>query len=249
RFTGARFEFDGVLTDENGNAATYTPGSATYVASTFDKALVIAAADHVTIPRVPVTNAPRLVPGEGCIVLVVKPAFAGTDAVLHTFLDSGGPTTNRLRIRKTVANTLEFEILDTAAGSKKIAGAVSWAANAEQSIVAVYQSDGTMQLFLNNAPFGTTSGAGTGQLASLGTTIFLGADTGGLNRAAGDVERLALFTKGYTMNASLADVLKKAVSTERNYYAKAELIQPTNPARTHNQVELYHMPLAIRKSA
>ena len=247
RFAGARFEFDGDLLDENGNAATYTPGTATYATSVFDRALTIAAADHVEIPRAPATNAPRLIPGEGLILVVFKPTWAGADGVLHALLDCGGATTNRLTLWKTVANDLELRILDNAGGEKKVSGAVSWTAGTWQAIVGIYASDGTLRLFLNEASFGTVSGAGTGILDSLGATVFLASDTAGANRAAGDYERVALFTKAYAMNASLADVLKKAVVSDRNYYSQAELIQPAQPGRIHNQIELYQMTLSVRQ--
>ncbi|MDZ4340443.1 MAG: hypothetical protein U1B94_09575 [candidate division NC10 bacterium] len=249
RFQGAVFEFDGVLTDENRNAVTYTPGGATYATSPFDKALTIAAADHVEIPRVPATNAPRLIATEGLILILVKPTWAGNDGVLHTLLDCGGPTTNRLRIRKTLANDLELEVLDNAAGSRKVAVAVSWSAATWQAIIGIYRTDGTLELWLNETQVGTPSGAGTGILNSLGATFFLASDTAGADRAAGDYERLALYTRGYTINSRMAAVLKEAVTRDRNYYATAELMQPTSPQRVHQQVELYQMPLLIRKGS
>jgi hypothetical protein len=249
RFQGAVFEFDGVLTDENRTAATYTPGSAAYATSPFDKALTIAAADHVEISRVPATNAPRLVAAEGSVLILVKPTWAGNDGVLHTLLDCGGATANRLRIRKTVANALELEVLDNAAGSKKVAAAVSWSAGTWQHIIGIYRTDGTLELWLNETQVGTVTGAGTGILNSLGATIFLASDTAGADRAAGDYERVALYTRGYTINSRMAAVLKEAVTRDRNYYATAELIQPTSPVRIDPRVELYQMPLVIRKGA
>jgi hypothetical protein len=247
RFQGAIFEFDGDLLDENDAAATYTPGTAAYATSPFDRALTIAAADHVEIARVPVTNAPRLVATEGLVLILVKPTWAGTDGVEHNFIDTTLSGSNRLRIRKTTANNLELEIIDAAAGSKKVSAAVTWSSGTWQSIIGIYRTDGIPELWLNETQVGSVSGAGTGILGALGATIFLASDNAGALRAAGDYERVALYTKGYTINSRMADVLKKGVSRDRNYYAKAELIQPTAPQRIHGQIELYQMPLVIRK--
>ena len=247
RFAGARFEFDGDLLDENGNAATYTPGAASYAASVFDRALTIAAADHVEIPRVPATNAPRLIPGEGLILVVFKPTWAGNDGVLHVLLDCGGAATNRLTLWKTVANDLELRILDNAGGEKKVSGAVSWTAGTWQAIVGIYASDGTLRLFLNEVKFGTVSGAGTGILNSLEATVFLASDRAGANRAAGAYERVALFTKAYAMSSSLAAVLKKAVVQDRNYFSKAELLPPLQIARPDPTVAVFQAVLSVRQ--
>lgn len=252
RFQGAVFEFLDTLADENANVGTVDGDPITYADSEFDTALVLTSGNHLEIPRVPATNAPRLIPAEGTIVLIMVPAFTGDDSAQHTLLNCQvSALTNQLSIKKDAANDLNFTIYDPTSGEggrKTIGGAVNWTAGTRQVIVVSYQPDGTLQFFLNGQAFGAPSGAGTGILGAMGTEITLGSDlTLGLNPAPGDYERLALYTKGYTLTPSVAEVLARAVTTDRNYFAKAELVEATQPQRVNALSSLYQMPLVIRK--
>jgi hypothetical protein len=251
RFSGSFFEFDDDLRDQNGDAATFT--NPTYVAATYGKAVSLGAADGAfTIPVAPAANNPRILKDEGMLLCIVKPGFAGNDGALHVLLDCAvAATQNRLLLQKSAANELEFTIYDNTIGSvKTVKAAVSWAVDAEQAIVAIWRTNGAMELWLNEVKATGTAGAGTGILNSLASTIYLHTDFTTANYAAGKYDRLLLLKKGYVVNAQVLKALKEFFWWGRNYFSRAKVLDLSfNPTKQATGLDLYALTLTVRQSS
>jgi hypothetical protein len=180
---------------------------------------------------------------------------------------------NRLRLYKSATNQLTFEIVDDTGAAKSKAGAVSWAANARIVVIAAWDAAGNLRLWVgvptgpswsgtsgtwaaHPEPWGSTAltfselvsgaGAGSGKLAALPATLYVGADNLAANGAAGAYDTLAIFKKAFPNPLLLADYRP----VWRNYFPYGELL-PLGPAtlealRLTPSRTIFRWPLLVR---
>lgn len=242
RFTGSCWLFGETLTDQNGLALVLNTGSAAYVdqGETVGRALSLGAAQRLSVATAQASSTPTrtgfddpLSKAEGVLLLDFRPTWAATDNTQRFLIDTTGTTSNRLKLYKTTGNVLRFEILDASAGSKIVSGSPAWAANDRVEIMARWTTAGALQLWVavNGGSFTEltgASGAGTGILGALGTSLFVGSENDATDFAPGVYRALCFYTKAFEKPQGS---LRSWRSVWRNYYGFAELTgtgwQPT----------------------
>ena len=257
RFTGSCWTFENSLKDQNGLAWTLGGGSSSYVDGAVGKALSLSGSFTMSTPlaqasaSTPTGFDDPLDYREGVIVLDVAPAFASSDGTLHFFLDAALGGNNRLFLAKNAGNETVLQITDSAGGVKSVRGTPAWANGERIVLVASWTTAGALALWIsvNGGAFvalTTASGAGTGIMSALPTTLFLG-NTAGTDRAAGTYDTLAIFKRAFsTPHLSLAGFRP----VERNYFPYAELTDSSyKPARFVLTLPIWDWPITVRNAA
>ena len=216
QYSGSRWDFANTLSDQNWDVLTVA-GSEAYNDSSTGRAFDMTGSNVLSRA---VTDGVHLSKSQGVLTVRVKPDWAGNDSALHYFLDCGASASvNRLSLYKSAANNLVFEIKNSGGTSKTRSVAVSWSSGTEQEIIARYQTDGTMDVWLNGTQVSGGSAGSGGTLAALGGTLFVGSDLSSANKATGDIDLVAAYQYGFDAPTTL---MSHPVET-RTYFSKAEL--------------------------
>lgn len=188
---GEKILFCGVQVEEKGISTTYCDGSLGTGYSwsgTENESTSIRSNTSLTY-----STANNLDLAVGSIGFWIKPTWDGDDDEEHIFFDAAvAANQNRIQIKKDSSNKLCFTIWDNSADSyakETSDSAVSWEAEDLILIVCTYDS-GTLKIYKGEgSSIGqvstTSSGAGSGEMGSLPSTIYLGHDYSGANNASG----------------------------------------------------------------
>lgn len=259
RFTGSCWLFAEHLADQNGLLLALNTGTATYVdvGETHGRALSLSATQRLSVATAQASATPTktgfddpLSKAEGVLLLDFRPTWASNDSTQRYLLDTTGTTANRLRLYKTSANVLRFEILDAAAGSKIVSGSPTWAANNRVEIMARWTTAGVLQLWVAvnggaMTELTSVSGAGTGILGALGASLFVGSENDATDFAPGVYQGLAIHTRAFEKPQ---ESLRTWRSVWRNYFSHAELTGVGfQPQRVALDPLVWSYPLVIRQ--
>jgi hypothetical protein len=258
RNTGSCWPFENNLKDQNGLAMTLTGITAAYTAGVVGTAISLAGAYSLSVPLAQASAATLtgfddpLSAAEGVLVVDVSPAFASSDGVLHHFLATSG-TANRFFLSKNASNALIFQINDATDTAKATSGAVTWSTGQRVVIVASWNPSGTLRLWYSTTPgtfteLTTSTGAGTGLMSALPTTLFVGSDATPANRAAGTYDTLSFFKSTY---GGLTDRAVQGLAgyrvVERTYFPYAELLAAQfQPARVVLGRPIWDWPMMFK---
>jgi hypothetical protein len=256
RYTGSCWVLETNRKDQNGLMLSLSGITETYAPTGFDnrKGLSLSGAFDL---HVALAQASAVIPtgfddpfaiGAGVLVMDVHPAFAGNDSTLHVFLDTGPSASNRMILRKSAANTLQFEIVDNASAVKTISTTATWSINDRVNIVVDWDA-GTLGGWhaVNGGAWtsiSTLTGAGTGVLTTLPTTLYIGSDNVVANRAAALYDTVTFFKQAFA-NPHLS--LANFRPVEKNYFPYAEMISAQfQPGRVTLGRPIWDWPIAIR---
>ena len=256
RFTGSCWMFENNRKDQNGlTLALGGGGTETYATGSVGTGIVLSSSQYLSVVMAQASAATPtgyddpLSNAEGVIVLDLKPAYAASDGVVHTLLDTQPNSNCRLTIFKQNDATLHLQITDSASGTKEVAGAVTFASGDRVQIVASWSTAGAIALWyaVNGGAFvalTTATGAGTGLMTSLPTNLTIGATYTAGNLAPGTYDTVAIFKKAYaTPYLSLANYRP----WRRNYFPYGELIGfQYAPARATLGRQIYDWAMAFR---
>jgi hypothetical protein len=258
RFTGSCWTFAEHLTDQNGLALVLNTGSAAYVdiGETHSRGLSLGATQRLSVVIAQASASPTktgfddpLAKGEGIILLDFRPTWASTDNTQRFLIDTSGTTSNRLRLYKTTGNVLRFEILDAAAGSKIISGSPTWAANDRVEIMVRWTTAGALSLWyaVNGGAMTaltSASGAGTGILGALGTTLYVGSENDATDFAPGVYQGFVSYPRAFD---APQEALRLWRPVWRNYFPYAELTGTGwQPARYALDPQVWSYPIVLR---
>jgi hypothetical protein len=258
RFTASCWLLSETLRDQNGLPLSLNTGTAAYVDVPSGRGLDLASDQGLSVAiaqasaGTPTGYDDPIRKDEGVLLLDFWPDFAAGDGTDHVLIDTTGTTANRLRLTKTAADALTFEILDAAAGSKTVSGTPTWAAEAHVEIVLRWTTAGDLQLWyaVDGGAFTaltTAGGAGTGILGALGTSLHVGSDNAAADFAPGIYEALVIYTRAF---ANPHHGLRTWRATWRTYFGTAEVTGTGwQPVRHSLDPQLYIWPLTIRLGA
>lgn len=271
RFTGSCWMFEKNRKDQNGLAVTLNGGGAeTYALGVQGSAryggygIVLSGSQYLSVALAqasagtPTGFDDPLLKDEGVVHIDFKPTFASNDSALHTILNTsvGGGGANELRLYKSSVNQLLFRLADASSSAFReqyfdISEVPAWSANARVQLIASWLPTGLLELrcAVNGGAFATSgnttfAGGGTGLLTALPTTLFLGSDNAGANRANGTYDTIAFFKKAFTKpHLTLSDFRPLS----RNHFPYAEATAPVfQPTRLSPGRQIWQWPLSIR---
>jgi len=257
RFTGSCWLFGESLTDQNGLALALNTGTAAYVdiGETHSRGLSLGATQRLSVTIAQSSAGTKtgfddpLSKTEGILLLDFRPTWASNDNTQRYLIDTSGTTSNRLRLYKTTGNVLRFEILDAAAGSKIISGSPTWSANDRVEIMARWTSAGALSLWyaVNGGAMTaltSASGAGTGILGALGTTLYMASENDATDFAPGVYQGLVFYTRAFD---NPQESLRTWRSVWRNYFPYSELTGTGwQPQRVALDPLVFSYPIIIR---
>ncbi len=200
---GGVWTFQGNLRDRRRLTFTLNGGGTeTYAAATDGLGIILSGSQYLSVALAQQGWNNPLLHTEGVIVVDFKPVFAGGDSVNHILVDTTGPN-SRLQVHKDQFNSLVFRIVNSGGTNKQIATAVTWAANARIRIVASWDTTGTLKAWYADGSgafveLTTASGAGSGIMAVLPTTLYIGGDNAGANLALGTHDTVAILKRAFT---------------------------------------------------
>ena len=209
RYTGSCWPFENNLKDQNGLTLTLATGTASYATASVGTGLVLSGTQYLSVATAqasattPTGYDDPLLKDEGVLVVDVLPAFAGNDGGLHYFLDTGPTAANRIELYKGASNFLVFKVTNAASAPKEVSVAVTWTTGQRITVVASWTTAGALTAWYavdggTFIPVSTAAGAGTGILGALPTTLFIGGDNVGANRATGTYDTVAFFKRAFT---------------------------------------------------
>ena len=155
-----------------------------------------------------------------------------------------------MRLYKSSADSLVWEIEDSAGNTRSMSLAAAWATHTWQQIVARWSEAGGLGLWMNGvAASGIGSGAGSGILPALPENFRLGANSSGTSSAHALYDRCGFLTRDFPLTASVVDILaSEYFPFGSNYFAAAELIGVrAAPVRPYPTRERYEYTLTVRK--
>lgn len=264
RYSGSCWPFENNLKDQNGLALTLNGGGTeTYAAVTNGTGITLAGAQYLSVALAQASAATQtgyddpLNKDEGLIVVDWKAGHAATDNSQDRFFFDSTPTSNcRLSLYKTTATMLALQIVDSTNTAKLVQGTVAWSIGDRVQIAGSWTTAGALTLWyaVNSGAFvalASASGAGTGLLATLPATGFIGSGFGGANLTLGTYDTVALFDSAYVPVGGLTSRLAQAMSTfrpvERNYFPYAELTAAAfQPARVTLGRPIWDWPIMFR---
>jgi hypothetical protein len=258
RYTGSCWAFENNRKDQNGLALVLGGGGTeTYADATNGRGLVLSGAQYLTVPlaqasaSTPTGFDDPLFKDEGVLVVDFKPAFASNDGVEHYIVTGGNSGANSISLFKNVANELVFQIVDGSGTAKNryFSPAPSWSSGNRVQAVALWTTAGVLELYaaVNSGAwqtFNSSSGAGTGLLGALPTTLGVGGLTTGLSLALGTYDSVAFFKRGFAApQLSFANYRP----VERNYFAYGELVSTEfRPGRVVLGRTIWDWPITVR---
>lgn len=255
RFQGSCWVFENNRKDQNGLVITLNGGGTeTYAATANGNGIALSGSQYLSVATAQASAGTStgyddpIERTEGVLCLDVKPAFAANDGVQHFFLD-GSTSVNKIQIYKHTDQKLYFSVYD-ASLDKTVSGTVTWSASDRVQIVALWPlGGGTPSLWyaVNGGAFTaltTASGSGTGTMAALPTTLYLGADNAGGNLALGTYDTVAFFKRAF---ATPQTTLSNYRPIERNYFPYSELVAAQfQPSRVSLGRTIWDWPIQIR---
>jgi hypothetical protein len=258
RYTGSCWVFENNRKDQNGFALTLNGGGIeTYVATTNGTGIVLSGAQYLTAAlaqasaSTPTGYDDPMLKSEGVLVVDFKPAFTSTDGVEH-YMVTGGPNgVNSWSLFKNTSNELVWQIVDgtNTAKNRYFSPAPTWTTGDRLQIVALWTAAGVLEHYaaVNSGAWstaGSASGAGTGILGTLPTTLGIGALITGASLAPGTYDTVAFFKKAFA-NPQLS--LANFRPIERNHYPYAELTAAAfQPARVTLGRPIWDWPIMFR---
>ena len=179
-----------------GDIWTFTGG-----ASFGDYGLTIDGTKYCTIP-----GDGNLVAAAGSVIIAFKPTWAGNDGVSHALLDSYPVGSSYLRLYKDANSSMYLVIVDASAGVKTCSIDASGLPANTPAKFGCRWNGGALKVWLNAASSTTVSGAGTGILAGVSATLFLGSLSNGTLQLGGQVARLWIYERDLSDSETTAEM-------------------------------------------
>lgn len=255
RFTGSCWMFENNLKDQNGLVLTLSSGSQSYATASTGIGIVLTSTQYLSVASAqssagtPTGYDDPFLKDEGVVLIDWKAAFAATDNAEDRFFIDSTPASNcRLSVFKDTSARLTLQVIDSTNTAQLVRGTVAWSVSDRVQIIAAWSSAGALSLWyaVNGGAFTaltTASGAGTGLMATLPSTLAIGAGFSGSNLTLGTYDTVAIFKRAFADPLQLV----KWRPWRRNYFPYGEAAQRQfAPVQVNFATPVWDWPIVFR---